>query len=58
MATSSRIDRGDRVDNRFAKDATFSDLEATVGTYQLCSYDGKQSRSDCYIAAKPLVPYK
>ena len=59
MAASSRIDKSDRAANRCAESATLTDMEATVGTYQLYSYGGKQSRSDCYVlcrvvAAKPL----
>ena len=35
---------------RSAEGATLNDMEATVGTYQLRSYGGEQSRSDCYAA--------
>ena len=47
----------DRADNRCAEGATLTDMEATVGTYQLRSFGGEQSRSDCYPAS-PLVMNK
>ena len=33
-----------------APSATLTDVDATVGTYQLRFYYGEQSRSDCYVA--------
>ena len=41
MAASSRIDRGESAANRCAEGAKLTDLEATVGTYQIRSYGGE-----------------
>ena len=55
MATSSRIDRIDHQDDRAAYrcagSTILTDLEATMVTYQLRSYGGEQSRSNCYASS-------